>query len=185
MSTRRMRQGAMAALLMVLAAVLAPAAPAESVSGPRSTYIVELAGLPVAAYGGGVHALAATSPRVTGRPLDPGAAAVRRYTALLDRAEHGVLSAARAGTAPVLHRYRNAFSGFAARLTATEAAGLARTKGVVAVSPDTVSHPLGARQPGDGQAGGGSAGQETPAFLGLPAGIWSRLGGPDGAGAGV
>ncbi|MDQ1515438.1 MAG: hypothetical protein QOE80_1268 [Actinomycetota bacterium] len=207
------RPGAVvAAVVVALAAVLWPAGAAESVSGPRSTYIVQLAGPPVAAYGGGVNALAATSPQVTGRRLDPGAASVRRYTALLDRAQRGVLSTARAAAAPVLHRYRNAFSGFAARLTAPEAASLARTAGVVAVTPDTVSHPLadhpagepdgppgvgppgggsagggsaGGGSPGGGSAGRGSAGQETPAFLGLPGGIWSRLGGSEKAGAGV
>ncbi|HEV7863663.1 MAG TPA: S8 family serine peptidase, partial [Acidimicrobiia bacterium] len=170
-------------MVLVLAAALGPAAPAGSVSGPRSTYIVELARPPLATYDGSVHALAATSPQVTGRRLETGGASVRSYTALLDRAQHGVLSAVSAATAPVLHRYRSAFSGFAARLTPTEAAGLAHTAGVVAVTPDTVSHPLAdgpAAHPDDG-----SLGQETPAFLGLPAGIWSRLGGPGKAGEDV
>jgi subtilisin family serine protease len=139
----------------VLVAVLAAPTPAGSESGPRATFIVELA----------------PQPRPT-------------FHALADRAERRVLSAARARRVPVVHRYRTAFQGFAARLTAAEAAGLARTAGVVAVTPDTVSHPLADRRttapPGDD-----SLGQETPAFLGLPAGIWERLGGPARAGEGV
>src|SRR5205823_571270 len=134
-----------AVAVVAAVATLGPAGPARSVSGPRSTWIVQLADPPLASYeGGGVAALAATSPRVTGRRLDPAAPAVRAYGALLDHTEQRVLAAARAGRAPVLHRYRRAFAGFSARLTAAEATALARTAGVAAVSPDTVSHPLAA-----------------------------------------
>src|SRR5438105_3260533 len=189
----RVRRSLGLGAVVALVATLGPASPAGSVSGPRSTYIVELAAPPLAAYDGTVGALAATSPRVTGQRLDPGAAPVRRYRALLDRSQRRVLSAARAGAAPVLHRYRSALSGFAARLTPVEAVGLARTAGVVAVTADTVSHPLAARHatrpvdgpPAGGGPGDGGLGRETPAFLGLPAGLWARLGGPDRAGEGV
>jgi len=159
----RARQGFGIGAVVVLVATLGPAAPARSVSGPRSTYIVELAIPPLAASHGSISALAVTDR--------------------LDRSERQVLSSARARRAPVIHRYRNAFSGFAARLTAAEAAGLAQTAGVVAVTPDTVSHPLADRHaapPGDD-----ALGQETPGFLGLPGGIWARLGGHANAGEGV
>jgi subtilisin family serine protease len=149
--------------VVVLVATLGPAAPAGSESGPRSNYIVQLAFPPVAGYHGSISALAATSR--------------------LDRSERQVLSAAGAGRARVVHRYRNAFSGFAARLTAREAAGLATTAGVMAVTPDTVSHPLADPHPASPRDG--ALGRETPAFLGLPAGIWERLGGPAKAGEGV
>jgi subtilisin family serine protease len=155
--------------VVVLVATLGPAAPARSVSGPRSTYIVELAVPPLAAHGGSIRAM--------------GAGPAKRFHAQLDRSERQVLSAAQAGHAPVVHRYRTAFSGFAARLTAAEATGLAHTAGVVAVTPDTVSHPLADRQaapPGDD-----ALGQEPPGFLGLPGGIWARLGGHANAGEGV
>jgi subtilisin family serine protease len=193
-------RGRLAAAVVGLAAVLVPAVPAESVFGPRSTYIVELASPPLAAYDGAVRALPATSPQVTGRRLDPATASVRSYTAFLERTAERVLSTARATSAPVLHHYRNAFSGFAARLTPAEAAGLARAPGVVAVTPDTVSHPL-ADVPAASGAGGrpddlrpaaldgpladAGLGQEAPGFLGLPAGLWERLGGPGNAGEGV
>jgi subtilisin family serine protease len=147
----------------VLVATLGPAAPARSVSGPRSTYIVELAaGL---------------------RAPQPGTMSTQSVAERVDRSVHKVLSAARAGRAPVLHRYANAFSGFAARLTAQEAAGLAGTAGVLAVTPDTVSHPLADRRlmPSTDDA----PGHDTADFLGLPAGVWERLGGPAKAGEGV
>ncbi|HEV8623916.1 MAG TPA: S8 family serine peptidase, partial [Acidimicrobiia bacterium] len=179
----RAKQGLVIGAVVVMVATLGPAAPAGSVSGPRSTYIIELATPPLATYDGSIRAMEATSPRVTGRPLDPEAAPAKRFRALLDRSERHVLSSARVGRAAVVHRYRSAFSGFAARLTSVEAAGLARTAGVVAVTPDTVSHPLADRHsppPGDD-----ALGQETPAFLGLRAGIWARLGGPAKAGEGV
>ena len=149
--------------VVVLVATLGPIAPAESVSGPRSTYIIQLAAPPMANSPEPISALDVISR--------------------LDRLQGRVLSAAKAGRAPVVHRYRSAFSGFAARLTAREAAGLATTAGVIAVTADTVSHPLADRHltaPGDGELG-----HETPAFLGLPAGIWERLGGPVKAGEGV
>src|SRR5256885_251839 len=64
---------------------------------------------------------------------------------------------------------------------------------VVAARRDPASPPRAARHrvpPGQGAAGtvppeDGALGQETPAFLGLPAGIWERLGGPGTAGEGV
>ena len=189
-----------AVAVVAAVATLGPAGPARSVSGPRSTWIVQLADPPLASYeGGGVAALAATSPRVTGRRLDPAAPAVRAYGALLDHTEQRVLAAARAGRAPVLHRYRRAFAGFSARLTAAEATALARTAGVAAVSPDTVSHPLAAGPLGPvgpaavpepraarrSAVADGGVGRETPAFLGLPAGLWARLGGVGAAGEGV
>jgi subtilisin family serine protease len=183
-------RGLLAGAVVVLASVLGPAVLAGSVSaaaGSRSTYVVELAVPPLAAYDGSVRALAATSPLVTGRRLDPGAGAVRSYAAFLERTVDRVLSTARAATAPVLHRYRNAFSGFSARLTPAEAAGLARTPGVVAVTPDLVSHPLAdaAAGPATIRPAEVGLGQEAPGFLGLPAGLWERLGGPGKAGEGV
>ncbi|HET9772039.1 MAG TPA: S8 family serine peptidase [Acidimicrobiia bacterium] len=154
------RRLAVGAAVVAVAALLGPVSPARSVSGPRSTYIVEVASPPRA--GGGI-------------------------TALVDRTVDSVLSVADAAAAPVLHRYREAFSGFAARLTAAEAADLARTPGVVAVTPDTVSRPLAVPAPSapGPSPGGTTAGPETADFLGLPGGLWDRLGGPGRAGEGV
>lgn len=150
--------------MAVLAAVV-PAGPAGSKSraAPRSTYIVELAEPPAPAGQGSIRALEA-----------------------VDRSERTVLSSARARRAPVLHRYRSAFSGFAARLTPAQAAALARNGGVAAVTPDPVYRPQAEPAVGTtGAGGGGPLGQESAAFLGLPDGIWARVGGPAHAGDGV
>ncbi len=161
-SSRAKWRGAIGAAA-VLVATLGPVSPARSVSGPRSTYIVELAVPPRAAQPDAMNALSAVDR--------------------VDRSVRTVLSAARARQAPVLHQYSNAFSGFAARLTAREAVGLAGAAGVVAVTPDTISHPLADRRltPSADDA----PGHDTADFLGLPAGVWERLGGPARAGEGV
>ena len=151
---------------MVLVATLGPIAPAESSwdgkigSGPRSTYIVQLGAPPVASSPGPISALDVTSR--------------------LDRLQGSVLSAAKAGRAPVVHRYRSSFSGFAARLTAREAAGLAATAGVVGVTPDTVSHPLAAPALAAPAPTGVAGSRDT----GLPGPAGRHLGAPRRAGEG-
>ncbi|MFL5310508.1 MAG: S8 family serine peptidase, partial [Myxococcales bacterium] len=71
-----------------------------------------------------------------------------------------------------LYDYRYALNGFAAQLTADQAAKLAATPGVVAVEPD-VAVPVDTLT--------------TPRFLGLtdPGGLWSQLGGFESAGEDV
>ncbi|HYH48809.1 MAG TPA: S8 family serine peptidase [Acidimicrobiia bacterium] len=159
-----------AATVTVLAA-LGTAAPAgsEARPGPRRTYIVELATSPLSVSDGSIRALEA------GR--------IRRYEALVDRSERRALVSARARRAPVLHRYRSSFAGFAARLTADQAARLASAAGVAAVTPETVYRPLA--EPATPASADALLGHETPGFLGLPAGIWARSGGPAHAGEGV
>ena len=166
-----------AAAAGVLAASVLPALPAGAVSGPRSSFIVELAVPPLAAYGEGVSTLA----------LNPDGA--RSYQAFIAGRQDGVLRRAAATSAPVTYGYRVAFPGFAARLTESEAARLAADPAVRAVTPDRVSHPTAAPdQPGDdGQADGGDGplGRDGAAFLGLPGGLWHDLGGLGKAGEGV
>jgi subtilisin family serine protease len=167
----------MSATRLVIGAVvvglvaIGTAAPAgsESRSAPRRTYIVQLATAPLGVSDGSIRALEA------GR--------VQRFRALVDDSERRVLSSARARRAPVVHRYHSAFAGFAARLTPAQAAALVRNGGVAAVTPDPVYRPQA--EPTSGAAGGGSLGHETAAFLGLPDGIWARVGGSAHAGEGV
>jgi subtilisin family serine protease len=184
--TRRRRQpsGLVVALTLGIVAVFLPAA-ARAVSAGRAAYIVELAADPLTSYRGGIHPYSATSPRETGRPLDATSAEARRYGALLDSRQDRVLRAAGAADAPVLYRYRTAFPGFAARLTDEEVSRLRASPGVRAVTPDGISHPLAATKGGGSRVSSGGLGGEDAAFLGLPNGLWKRLGGPDKAGEGV
>ncbi|MGH9039628.1 MAG: hypothetical protein ACRDZ3_05300, partial [Acidimicrobiia bacterium] len=64
----------------LLGAVPAEGAPitAPPPGEPARMHVVQLRADPVATYGGEVSGYAATSPRVTGRPLDPAGFAARR-----------------------------------------------------------------------------------------------------------
>lgn len=158
-------------VLAAVAAALGTATPAgsETGAGARRTYIVEMDTAPLAVSDGSVRALEA------GR--------IRRFESLTAGSERRALASARARRAPVLHRYRSAFAGFAARLTDEQAARLANAAGVAAVTPETAYRPLA--EPAGHASADAVLGQETPAFLGLPAGIWARSGGPAFAGDGV
>ncbi|MGH9042967.1 MAG: S8 family serine peptidase [Acidimicrobiia bacterium] len=154
-----------------LAGALVPATPAGAVSGPRSSFIVELAVPPLASYGEGLSLLS-TLPE-----------AARSYQAFITDRQDGVLRRAAATSAPVTYGYRTSFPGFAARLTDAEAARLAADPAVRAVSRDGVSHPTAA--PDQADKGEGPLGRDGAAFLGLPDGLWDDLGGPSEAGAGM
>ncbi|HEY3240286.1 MAG TPA: S8 family serine peptidase, partial [Acidimicrobiia bacterium] len=162
-----------AVVATVLAASVVHATPTQAVSGPRSTFIVELAVPPLAAYGEGLSLLT----------VDPPAA--RSYQSFIAGRQDRALRQAAATSAPVTYRYRVAFPGFAARLTEAEAARLSADPAVRAVTPDGVSHPT-AEPPDQGaDDGGGPLGRDGAAFLGLPGGLWRDLGGTGKAGAGV
>jgi subtilisin family serine protease len=144
----------------------AGAAPAQ----PKATYLVQLAEAPAAGYTGGISGYAGTKP-AAGSKIDADAPAVARYRGYLKSRQDGVLR--QAGSAQDLRRYSVTFNGFAASMTAGDAAKLARTSGVKAVIKDEKRKVDTTR---------------TPEFLGLtkPLGLWNQLGGPaKGAGQGV
>ncbi len=150
-----------AALLVIAAVAFVPtAAPGAD---DRSTFIVELAGPPLTVSGGGRADLDATED------------AIRRRAGVAD--------------APVIYRYRMALNGFAARLTAAEAARLAADPGVLRVTPDRIravdAASDGARRPATAASGTAGTSADGVAFLGLRDGLWARLGGADHAGEGV
>ena len=144
----------------------ADAAPSEA----SATYLVQLADAPAAGYTGGVAGYARTKP-ATGAKIDAKSPAVARYRGYLKSRQDRVLRTA--PSADAIHNYSVTFNGFAAQMTAGDAAKLARTAGVKAVIKDEKRKLDTTR---------------TPEFLGLtkPNGIWNQLGGPAaGAGQGV
>ncbi len=164
---------------MVLATP-ASAAPVRSVADPvisstdqaykAGRYIVVLERTPAAAYDGGVSGFARTSPRGDAS-FDETTPEAERYAGFL-RSEQQRL-AGDVGARPY-YSYTNALNGFAADLSGSQAAALAKRPAVLAVVPDRV------RQLDT---------VNTPSFLGLtgPVGVWRRLGGSsstNGAGRG-
>jgi len=137
-----------------------------------ATYIVQVAGAPIASYTGGVAGIAATRP-AQGDRVDTRSTAARALRSRLD-AQHGdVLRRAGVAAGQKVYDYSVSFNGFAARLTAGQAARLKSAPGVLRVwqsevlKADTIS---------------------TPRFLGLEGsgGVWdAKFGSPDKAGLGV
>jgi hypothetical protein len=132
----------------------------------NGNYLVRMSEDPVVAYKGGIAGLKATKP-TKGDKINPNSPEVVRYAAYLDSRHDAALTSV--GGARKLYDYRFAVNGFAAELTADQAARLAKMPGVVSVEAD-VADPIDTLS--------------TPRFLGLTAagGLWSQLGGPEGAG---
>ena len=141
-----------------------------SAKNPAGVYLVQLAGEPLAAYSGGVPGLAATRP-APGQNLDTTSPAARRYAGYL--ATRRAAATESVGGAEHLYDYSVVFNGFAAKLTAGQAALLRARPGVLAVTRNDIRH-LDTNR--------------TPEQLGLtgPNGVWARqFGGPGKAGDGV
>ncbi|MDO8418489.1 MAG: S8 family serine peptidase, partial [Rubrivivax sp.] len=124
----------------------------------NNAYIVQLADMPVTAYQGGIKGLQATKPK-KGQKIDPNAPAVVSYMAYLAAKQDAAMAGV--GASKKLYNYGYVFNGFAAELSAEQAAKLAQTKGVLAVTKDE------ARDLNT---------SSTPDFLGLtaPGGAWSQ-----------
>jgi subtilisin family serine protease len=134
--------------------------------GLNGVYIVQLLDDPVVAYTGTVPGFNATKAK-KGQKIDPADADVVNYAAYLDSRHDDVL--ARAGGGRKLYDYHYSFNGFAAELSASQAAALQSISGTVVISKDElVSIDT----------------SSTPRFLGLsdPGGLWDQLGGVDSAG---
>jgi hypothetical protein len=148
----------LAAIPVVTAAPNGGAGPNGKKQVTNNAYIVQLAEDPVSAYKGGIAQYRATAPR-KGQKIDPNGPAVVAYLAFLGGRQDAVLASV--GGAKKLHSYGFVFNGFAADLTPEQAAKLAQTKGVLAVTKDE------ARSLDT---------SSTPDFLGLTAaaGAWSK-----------
>ena len=149
-------------------AVAAPAKAAAADKFTNNAYIVRLAEQPVSAFDGDKN-FKATRPR-KGEKIDPNSPAVVNYKAFLESRHDAVLGSV--GGGKKLYSYGYVFNGFAAELSAEQAAKLAATPGVLAVEKDT-ARPLDT--------------SSTPAFLGLsaPGGLWEQLGGVGSAGENI
>jgi hypothetical protein len=135
----------------------------------KGVYIVRLAENPVVAYTGGVAGLKATKPN-KGQKIDPNSTDVVRYAAYLDGRHDSLLNGVGGGRK--LYGYRYSFNGFAAELTAAQAAKLSATAGVLSVEADQ-QYEVDT--------------SSTPGFLGLdaPGGLWDQLGGVGSAGENI
>jgi subtilisin family serine protease len=152
----------------IAAAVPSAAGAAPAPKESTATYIVQMSDLPTAGYTGKVPGYKRTMPAKGGK-VDVRSADSVKYSGYLKARHDAVINSV--GNVGKIYDYTTSFNGFAAQMTSSTAAELAKTAGVMTVSKneirtaDTVS---------------------TPAFLGLDAanGIWSKLGGPARAGGG-
>jgi len=131
-------------------------------------YIVTFGDDPVASYDGYERGFPATRPQ-PGRKLDARSPAALRWQQRLMANHDAALSGV---GATKIYDYTITNNGVAADLTASQAARLANTAGVLALHRDQLAQP---------------ATTATPEFLGLTAagGLWGQLGGARNAGAGV
>jgi subtilisin family serine protease len=153
-----------AAAVMAVVAAKPDSRDADS-SGPvNGVYIVQMKLPPAAGYRGDVSGYNATAPG-QGQKIDPLAPDTVRYVGYLKGKHDEALR--KAGGGAKIHDYTISFNGFAAKLTAKQAAALATQKDVLAVTPDELVN---------------QDTSSTPTFLGLDAagGLWEQLGGPTG-----
>ncbi|MAT42794.1 MAG: hypothetical protein CL609_10660 [Anaerolineaceae bacterium] len=131
-------------------------------------YLVQLVDAPVVAYEGGIAGFKATKP-AKGEKINPNKQDVIKYVGYLDGNHNDVLQ--RAG-GKKLYDYRYTFNGFAAELTAPQAAKIASLPEVVSIERDQLMQMDTAT---------------TPDFLGLTAegGLWDQLGGVGASGEDV
>src|SRR3954454_9917252 len=123
-----------------------------------------------ASYTGDVAGLAATSPRVTGKPLAANAGAVQAYDAYTANLSQKIDAAAQqaAPGLDIRSSYSTVYGGVAASVPANQIGKLLATKGVVAVQKDAVTQPQ----------------DDNTSFIGAT-NVWPSLGGQDNAGSNV
>ena len=171
--------GAFAVLAALLVALPATGALGKATGGVDRTggsktadaagqYIVRLAEAPVVAYDGGVAGYKATKPS-KGQKINPNSPDVVKYASYLDSRHDAVVG--KVGGQKI-YDYRYSLNGFAAKLTAAQAAALKATAGVLSVEKDAIGH---------------IQTSSTPTFMGLDGatGAWSKLGGVGSAGEDV
>jgi hypothetical protein len=149
------------AAAMALVAATSSSPDSKSTSPKNDVYIVQMSPAPAVAYTGDVAGYKATAP-APGQKIDPTAPDTINYVNYLKSKHDEALK--KVGGGAKLYDYAFSYDGFAAKLTAKQAAAMAKQPGVVAVSPDELVD------------------QDTSStwhFLELdaPGGLWSQLGG--------
>lgn len=169
-----------------------------------TTVMVKLDYDAAAAYSGGIDGLAATSPSVTGKPLDAADPAVAGYldhaNGINDRAAAAITAAVPGAT--VNAAYSLVYGGLAVTVPADRARSLLTVPGVAAVQQDTPAQPDRAATTTEaaapttaapttaapastaGAATTAGPASDTAAFIGADK-VWPKLGGQDQAGKGV
>jgi hypothetical protein len=133
--------------------------------GQRSTapvhVVVKLDYDSLASYAGQLKGLPATSPAVTGRPLNASGDAARRYQGFVQGVEQRFLNALPASipTARAGARLRTTYGGIALTLPSNRVADLLKMPGVIAVQRDALAHLLT---------------DSSPQFIGAPT-IYNQL----------
>ncbi|MBM2854599.1 MAG: peptidase and subtilisin kexin sedolisin [Steroidobacteraceae bacterium] len=102
----------------------------------NSVYIVRMADAPAVAYDGTIKGYLATRPK-KGQKINPDDPNVGKYFEYLSLQHDGAL--AKIGGARKLYSYGYVFNGFAAEVSAAQAALLSTTKGVLSVEKDEFS----------------------------------------------
>lgn len=125
----------------------------------------------VASYAGDIDGLAATSPEITGRPLQANARAVEAYLRHIERQEANARANIEAAVpqSSVTGSYQVAYGGVSAVVPANRIGDVLAVEGVVAIQADSLQEPLT---------------DATPDFIGATS-AWNQLGGSETAGEGV
>jgi subtilisin family serine protease len=144
---------------------------AARTDGAMVDVIVKLDYDSVATYAGGIRGLAATSPRVTGKPMNRSSRADQAYRVYVKGREDTFISALKKAVpnARVGERLSTVFGGVAARVPARTVKSILKIKGVVAVQADSLRHALT---------------DSSPAFIGADA-VYDKLATTANAGQGI
>ncbi|HLF28277.1 MAG TPA: S8 family serine peptidase [Anaerolineae bacterium] len=147
------------------------AASAAEAAGGLVSVIVKLDDAPLATYDGSLSGLPATSPNVTGAPLDVDSAASQLYLGYLaQEQDRFVAEAAKAApTAQITHRFDIIIGGVSMLVPADQVEALSKLPGVQAVYVDELLQ---------------LDTERSPQFIGAPT-TWNKLGGQQKAGEGV
>ncbi len=131
-----------AGLALVAVLFVVPASGSDD-SGETATYVVQLIQAPLAGYDGGVAGYAATKP-AKGKKLDASSDAAKQYAGYLNSTHDSALDKV-GGTK--IYDYTTVFNGFAATLTAAQAAALEGARRRLVVEQAQNFEPIPRRRP--------------------------------------